>query len=94
MRKAIKAASKAGCKQAYQDKMIQEPDAQDNRDVLARKMMDEFQLTWEEVRTCRKDALNGKKWGKKPGRPRKSEASAPVEKTSLNRPGFRSQNPV
>jgi hypothetical protein len=31
---------------------------------------------------------------KKPGRPRKSEASAPVEKTSLNRLGFRSQNPV
>jgi len=94
VRKAIKAASKAGCKQAYQDKMIEEPDAQDNRDVLARKMMDEFQLTWEEVRTCRKDALNGKDWGKKPGRPRKSEASAPVEKTSLNRLGFRSQNPV
>jgi hypothetical protein len=94
VRKAIKAASKAGCKQAYQDKMIEEPDAQDNRDVLARRMMDEFQLTWEQVRICRKDALNGKDWGKKPGRPRKSEASAPVEKTNLNRLGFRSQNPV
>jgi len=43
--------------------MIEEPSARDNRDVLARKLMDEFQLTWEEVRTCRKLALNGKDWG-------------------------------
>ena len=43
-------------------------------------MMDEFQLTWEEVRICRKDALNGKGWGKKSGRPRNSEASAPSKK--------------
>jgi hypothetical protein len=77
VRKAIKAASKAACKQAYQDKISKEPDAQDNRDVLARKMMIEFHLTWDEVRNCRKDALNGKGWGKKGGRPRKSEASAP-----------------
>jgi hypothetical protein len=74
VRMAIKAASKAACKQVYQDKMMEQPYAQDNRDVLARKMMDEFHLTWEEVRTCRKDALNGKDWGKKAGRPRKSEA--------------------
>jgi len=78
VRIAIKAASKAGCKQVYQDKVIEEPYAQDNRDVLARKMMDDFHLTWEEVRTCRKDALNGREWGKKRGRPRKSKASGPI----------------
>ena len=37
VRMAIKAASKAGCKQAYQGKMIEEPYAQENRDVLVER---------------------------------------------------------
>jgi hypothetical protein len=57
-RKAIKKAALENCVARYIELIRANPDgAPEPREVLARKMMNEFRVTWHEARDCRRQAL-------------------------------------
>ena len=56
--KAIKKAALENCVARYIELIRANPDgAPEPREVLARKMMNEFRVTWHEARDCRRQAL-------------------------------------
>lgn len=57
-RRAIKLTAQENCVQAYMNLIEASPDGPpEPREVLARKMMNDFRVTWHEARDCRGEAI-------------------------------------